>query len=462
VTPSLAPIPDLADPDAWVTIPGVPVLDEHTMSDPEKKLSVVVDADTLREIAANDNRRAAERHSPCPLIVGHTSDDPQAPERPVVGYAVNFRVMPFAPDPAKAALYCDYKIFKDKANVVRDFPRRSVELWWEKKEIDPIALLGGTTPERDLGDVGVGILKFRRGGDTVYRYEMKSPPEGQSMPACDKPAKMERDDDAPKKDDKKPAAPAGDDGGDDPVVAKVLASKPIAEMMADMKELKSTLQEILQEIMQGEQGEDHDADPDHAGGDDMDLDAGGDDPGAGPAAKGKGPTEEDRKDHEPGPVRFDYAAGYGGANGGYVPDMEPRKMNRTATPEQRRIAALEKTLQEQAIKLARADAEKLLAGLEKDENIVFADKDRELDLLAVLDDEGRKFRVDDYKINYQRRKPDPVAQPAGLSRFSRADDGSGGDAAPDDMDQVQAVVALTQQGVPMNEAIKKVKMSRGK
>jgi len=116
-----------------------------------------VDEHVLAEIAHNNNKRVFETGDPSPLIVGHTSDDPTAPERPVVGFAVNYRVKPFRRDPKTGqviyAIHTDYKVRKAKEHVIDDFPRRSVELWLSRKELDPIALLGGTTPERDLSVV---------------------------------------------------------------------------------------------------------------------------------------------------------------------------------------------------------------------------------------------------------------------------------------------------------------------
>lgn len=159
---------DFDNESKWTTVRGIPVLDEHELTDDNGQVVGHVDRAMLEEIAANNNKRVHETNDPAPLIVGHTSDNPQAPERPVVGYAVNYDVRPYKRDPNDGhwiyAIHADYKVRKNKEHVIEDFPRRSVELWLGRKELDPIALLGGTTPERDLGVI---IRKSRITGMTL-------------------------------------------------------------------------------------------------------------------------------------------------------------------------------------------------------------------------------------------------------------------------------------------------------
>lgn len=164
-----ASVYDFENPAKWVTVPDVKVLDEHELDGDNGKPAAYVDRAVLEEIARNNNNRVLTTGDPAPLIVGHTSDDPRAPERPVVGYAVNYRVKE-SRDPTTGrvsyAIHTDYKVRKDREHVIEDFPRRSVELWLGRKELDPIALLGGTTPERDLGVI---IRKSRISGFTFDR-----------------------------------------------------------------------------------------------------------------------------------------------------------------------------------------------------------------------------------------------------------------------------------------------------
>src|SRR5690606_28370649 len=73
------------------------------------------------------------------------------------GFVVNYHVKPFKRDPKTGqvtyAIHGDYKIRPQNVHLIEEYPRRSVELWWNKKELDPIAMLGGTSPERDLSVV---------------------------------------------------------------------------------------------------------------------------------------------------------------------------------------------------------------------------------------------------------------------------------------------------------------------
>lgn len=159
--------PNFADKSLWEIVPNVPVLDEHRLVDQGREIHV--DAARLQRIAENTNRRFARTGDAVALIVGHTDDEPGSQERPVVGWAKDLRVGPFVD--GKKAIYADFYYRKSKANVVGDYPRRSVELWLGKDEIDPIALLGGTTPERDLGVV----LKYSRAGQAVRVYRRLFP-----------------------------------------------------------------------------------------------------------------------------------------------------------------------------------------------------------------------------------------------------------------------------------------------
>jgi len=110
------------------------------------------DEQYLRDVVANNNRRIAETGDAAPLILGHTGDDddPNA-DRPVVGYATNFQYGLFGAS-KKPAIFADLHCPRDLAeSTVRFYPRRSVELYQDSRYIDSIALLGGTTPARELG-----------------------------------------------------------------------------------------------------------------------------------------------------------------------------------------------------------------------------------------------------------------------------------------------------------------------
>lgn len=138
-------------PGEYVVRKGVFVLDPHTLRDKSGKTLVNVDEQMLAKIAQNQNKRIAETGDATPLVIGHTRDGERENEAPeLVGYATDWKLQKFYKT-GKRALACTFHIFQKAADKVRKFPRRSVELWLDSLTIDPISLLGATTPERDLG-----------------------------------------------------------------------------------------------------------------------------------------------------------------------------------------------------------------------------------------------------------------------------------------------------------------------
>lgn len=188
---------DFDNPQKWVTVPSIPLLDEHVMTDDSGRPVATVDKSILEQIAANNNKRVVETGDPATLILGHTSDDPRAEEKPAKGFVTGYTVKPFKRDPKTGqvvyAIHGDFKLRPENAQLLEEYPRRSVELWWHKKELDPIALLGGTSPERDLGvvirkarlkhlallgssvperDLGTTVRFSRHGGDVIESYSI--------------------------------------------------------------------------------------------------------------------------------------------------------------------------------------------------------------------------------------------------------------------------------------------------
>jgi hypothetical protein len=190
---------------------GVPILDEHVLKDDEGGEILKVDKARLEEIARRNNKRISETGDLTPFVIGHTDDDAPEDEQPeIVGYATRFYVAPFRKT-GRYALHADAKFMAGKKNLINKFPRRSVELWLDDWKIDPIALLGATTPERDLG-----LLQLGRGGRRKIRRYMND-----AMPLNQPPVTQ-------------PQAPQAPDstGNGDPQVAQ------IAQAVVDM--LQST------------------------------------------------------------------------------------------------------------------------------------------------------------------------------------------------------------------------------
>ena len=511
---------DFDNPSKWVTETDVPVLDEHAMTDQEGQELSYVDRAVLQEIADNNNRRVLETGDPAPLIVGHTSDAPNAAEKPVVGYAVNYKVKPYRRDPETGqvvyAIHADYKVRPKHKDVINDFPRRSVELWVSKKELDPIALLGGTTPERDLGvvirnnrgslkyvsllggtaperDLGITLRYSRRDGGTLLRYAM----EDCGMAGGNNSAlgnvrkhKYEADPMGPPTDDDDGmggddefGGEGGDTGSSDPMVGKVLASK----------EFKQALTGAIQEALQAVLGDEGGGDPmgQQPGGDDgMGLDGQadamggqggmggpGDGPGggAGPMQGGMpgGVDDEARELHGEHPVQFG-SGGFPGPMNTQIPTGTKgtrysrngeRPMNGTRQhPEvvkmQRQVTQLAQSNQHLVLKLARAEAEQTVTALEQNDRIIFADRNREIELLTQLDEASRADFIENViKKNYQRQQYDP-AKPAypGLARYAANPDqmaGSVEDYSPQSPREAQQFADLqTKRGMKIEEAVK--------
>lgn len=163
ISPMLPRVPD----NQFEIRNDVPILDEHVLRDKEGNVIFEFTAAKLEQIARNNNRRIAETGDEVPLIPGHTKDHQAEDDQPeIVGYADNFRVG-WLWKTNRKAIFARLKYFKDKAkDVLRRYPRRSVELWLKKMEIDPIALLGATTPERSLG-----LVRMNHQGDIKYSRE---------------------------------------------------------------------------------------------------------------------------------------------------------------------------------------------------------------------------------------------------------------------------------------------------
>lgn len=132
----------------------VAILDEHFLEDDDGNKIVYLSPALLQRFADNGNRRIKTTGDWTPIVVGHTKDgQPETAQPEVIGFAGEFFVGPLFKT-GKKALWCrKWRIYKDKLPLLRKFPRRSVEIWLKRMEIDPISLLGATTPDRDLGPV---------------------------------------------------------------------------------------------------------------------------------------------------------------------------------------------------------------------------------------------------------------------------------------------------------------------
>lgn len=157
----------------------IALLDAHDITDNDTgKVVVHIDDDFLREVARNNNIRVAETGDEIPVIIGHTKDKQDESKSPeIVGWASRFVVKKLY-NADRNAVWATVRFLKDKLQKLKAFPRRSVELWFKRKLIDPIALLGATSPERHLG-----LLKFSAGDQ---RATVESPMPDQVQEIVDK------------------------------------------------------------------------------------------------------------------------------------------------------------------------------------------------------------------------------------------------------------------------------------
>ena len=154
----------------WIILKDVPLLDEHVVKDDDGNVVVRVGVAKLRQIARNNNKRIKETGDEAPVVIGHTIDDaPETKQPPIVGFARNFVVKPFKKT-GRMAIHGTLRVYRKYKDCLYKFPRRSVELWLGSWLIDPISLLGATTPERDLG-----LLRFSKQGKHKYRREIEMP-----------------------------------------------------------------------------------------------------------------------------------------------------------------------------------------------------------------------------------------------------------------------------------------------
>lgn len=144
-------------------------------------VKVSIDKGFLDSVCDNHNTKFSRTGSLSPLVIGHTVDGAKEHDQPQkVGYLHNWATEPWVnPQGVNThAAFADHWIKKENTVVVSGhalklsakevlerWPRRSGEVWFGTKEIDPHCLLGATAPERDLG-----ILRLSPTGDSGITY----------------------------------------------------------------------------------------------------------------------------------------------------------------------------------------------------------------------------------------------------------------------------------------------------
>lgn len=143
----------------WLNIHNVPVFAEHsTVASNGRDLTF--GHDELSAVCDSCNRRIRETGDYAGIIVGHTPDPADAaglPAMPLVGLAGPFQMglIRQHDGQTKWAILADFHIQREKEHLIREYPRRSPELWmaddYKDMYLDPIALLGAEAPRLDMG-----------------------------------------------------------------------------------------------------------------------------------------------------------------------------------------------------------------------------------------------------------------------------------------------------------------------
>ena len=153
--------------DDFIIKEDVFILDEHELKNASGKVITKFDAKKLEEIALRNNKRISDTGDEIPLVIGHTKDGASEKDQPeLVGYASNLQVKDFF-GTGRKAISATFRYFKGSVERAKLFPRRSVELWLSDGKLDPISLLGASTPERDLG-----LVQFKKRGPKKYSRTM--------------------------------------------------------------------------------------------------------------------------------------------------------------------------------------------------------------------------------------------------------------------------------------------------
>ncbi|HOA51553.1 MAG TPA: hypothetical protein PKI05_04810 [Thermogutta sp.] len=159
------------DSEQFVHIPRVPIFREHYLRLPDGRV-IYFDRAKLQQIADNCNRRIEQTGDYATIVINHTG---RSEDTPCVGFAGPFYVEPLPLEEETVwAITADFHIYRDYKDVLKHYPKRSVELYndgpFEKWFLDPIALIS-KTPRLDLG-----LLYSRdRSGGIRIRYSAAEP-----------------------------------------------------------------------------------------------------------------------------------------------------------------------------------------------------------------------------------------------------------------------------------------------
>lgn len=401
------------------------ILDEHELPATASHPEIIVDRKRLQRICNNAAKRVADTGDAIPLVIGHTDEDSfEVDQPPLVGFCDNLQVEPLF-DTGREAIWADFLIYDNKVDEVRAYPRRSVELWATRDEIDPVSLLGATTPERDLG-----LMKFNRQSETPYHYSIKE------SDMADKKDDKKEDKEKKVVDEPKEKEPKEKGSGDpmvDEIVAKVMESAP-------MKGVVSAVEKIMSLIQAMEEGHDPNAPPEQE--QDQSMLAPHEDqpqPSVTPAPQAK----DAAKYNEPSPVKFD-ASQASGTNTD-TPTMKYEKddevvikLSRKAESQELEIKKLTTELEEVKLRYRRDNANMLLEKCEVDG--ILLDKEEEFSLMEFMNVESQAKHIERVR-KYWKNKKEVTPVDAGLAlteavKYSRTNEAAKGPSTAKDVQKI--------------------------
>jgi len=142
------------DPERYQHVPGVCVFAEHKTTTADGKKRKYGLHDLIRIVRGNNDRISDVAAFPA-ISDGHTSNpgDSNHREPRILGYAGNYRLGRIGRKKPRWAIFQDEYHMKDASDVLKDKPRRSVELWTfadGRAHFDPVAAIGAEAPRLPL------------------------------------------------------------------------------------------------------------------------------------------------------------------------------------------------------------------------------------------------------------------------------------------------------------------------
>jgi hypothetical protein len=415
---------DLFPPDKFIRIQNVPIFKEHESEGNGGKPRKVTVKD-LEHLAENCNHKFKNLRAATPLSLGHTSDEPNVKEKDqpeIVGWAVNFKVGDLL-DTGKKALFTDWYIRKKHADVIEEYPHRSIEWYRSRGDINPISLLR-TAPELDLP-----IIKYNKSysdTDECYRYVFS--------PQTDNPI---MNDDVNK---------AITDAQKDQTDGHVKLASEVADLQAQLAELKQMFVQLVEAISHEGDGEEDSEDGlmDPKEKESPEEPAEEESPEEDEEEE-EAPKTSEKKDEHKNPKKepSKFEAAYAGSNNVYTPNSEKKKMGREedavkfqrqqeiAEVVDRATATIRKENDDIRKQLNLSKAEKAVDTLEREHKVDFGraeDRQEEVEMFAGLlqaDKSGEAFNEYYNRVakKYKRKEEKPNSAAVDLvNKYSRTED----------------------------------------